>query len=142
MKELSKNQNEVFEFIYNTFFSCGGELESMIDDEPEMEDFIEDVKYVIKDFILGENINSIDELKFVSSSPEWWEEYASFDCRDDKFRESIKMIEVDEELSFGELETSFMDIFSCEYTDGKLYQSSQTGAPINGDYFDLVISKK
>lgn len=134
---IKESQTDVWNDIFYTFISG---TEEEYGDEPEVKKFAEDFKKLANKFLKDNNITNINQLLLTTSSKDMMDEW--FDGTNLEIKEDESLEDI---CSNGFMEDG--DIYveegsSWRYKDNKLYFSSQTGAYMDGDYFDGCFSKK
>lgn len=135
MKSLVQFINEAKEnpvkfLLSNIFFNeWDGKPMNFADEEgtDEASEFANTVNSLVEQFVKDNNITSNSEINMESSDPDYW-------SLSTKAIKPLKTKGIDM--------VSYPDLYSVGYKDKKLYVISDTDSPQNGDYFDLLISKK
>lgn len=126
------SEKDLYDIIADTLLDVDNiELED--DDEDERyavtEEKIDKLKKIIKNFVKGHKTITVE-----TSTLDYWEDFIDFPLtQNDKVEEETDILP-------DEAEWLAMDIFSLVVKDNVMYVSSQTGAPVNGDYFNFKIT--
>lgn len=125
MKDLKdfilESQSNLFDELMNNFF-CGCEEDGEC----------KEVRDIVKNFLGNTKSISIES----SVAKDYWEDFGVKCKQNNKVKEEV------EDLYKNDPDWCEMDIFALKVIGNVLYMSSQTGAPMNGDYFDVKITKK
>lgn len=125
MKDLKdfilESQSNLFDELMNNFF-CGCEEDGEC----------KEVRDIVKNFLGNTKSVSIES----SVAKDYWEDFGV------KCKQNNKVEEEVEDLYKNDPDWCEMDVFALKVIGNVLYMSSQTGAPMNGDYFDVKITKK
>ena len=130
-KEQKYSEKKLYEIIADTLLDVDNiELEDDDDERYAVTDEkIDDLKKIIKNFVKGHS-----EITVETSTLDYWEDFIDFPMtQNDKVEEETDILP-------DEAEWLAMDIFSIVVKDNVMYMSSQTGAPVNGDYFNFTIT--
>lgn len=125
MKDLKdfilESQSNLFDELMNNFF-CGCEEDGEC----------KEVRNIVKNFLGNTKSISIES----SVAKDYWEDFGVKCKQNNKVKEEV------EDLYKNDPDWCEMDIFALKVIGDVLYMSSQTGTPMNGDYFDVKITKK
>lgn len=125
------SEKDLYDIIADTLLDVDNiDLE---DDEDERyavtEKKIDDLKKIIKNFVKGHKTITVE-----TSTLDYWEDFIDFPLTQND------AVEEETDILPDEAEWLAMDIFSLVVKDNVMYVSSQTGAPVNGDYFNFKIT--
>ena len=126
------SEKDLYDIIADTLLDVDNiELED--DDEDERyavtEEKIDNLKNIIKNFVKGHKTITVE-----TSTLDYWEDFIDFPLTQND------AVEEETDILPDEAEWLAMDIFSLVVKDNVMYVSSQTGAPVNGDYFNFKIT--
>ena len=126
------SEKDLYDIIADTLLDVDNiELED--DDEDERyavtEEKIDNLKNIIKNFVKGHKTITVE-----TSTLDYWEDFIDFPLTQND------AVEKETDILPDEAEWLAMDIFSLVVKDNVMYVSSQTGAPVNGDYFNFKIT--
>lgn len=126
------SEKDLYDIIADTLLDVDNiELED--DDEDERyavtEEKIDKLKKIIKNFVKGHKTITVE-----TSTLDYWEDFIDFPLTQNDH------VEEETDILPDEAEWLAMDIFSLVVKDNVMYVSSQTGAPVNGDYFNFKIT--